>query len=176
MLTVYLHWISESVVTENCLYLLVVMDHRGKELQIVLKAALIWKTLTVLIHTHRPFLNYILAGHRAVLRSDSQQRMRTKFPRSLSGVPSKNNFLFATEWAWSLLPSFHFDATVRLWLPHCHTGDGSNNCLNLNEEKHCEPCNFSFKVFFLLGESRERNMWLNTLSRKKRLDSKFIDK
>lgn len=164
------------MVTENCLYLLVCMDHRGKELQIVLKAALIWKTLTVLIHTHRPFLNYILAGHRAVLRSDSQQRMRTKFPRSLSGVPSKNNFLFVTEWAWSLLPSFHFDATVRLWLPHCHTGDGSNNCLNLNEEKHCEPYNFSFKVFFLLGESRGRNMWINTLSRKKKLDSKFIDK
>lgn len=144
MLTVYLNWISADV------------SNRG--LQIVLEAALIWKTLTFPIHMHRPFLNYILAGHRAASGQIPKQRMRTEFPRSLSGVPSekekKNNFLFEAEWARPLLPSFHFDAAGRLWLPHCRqTGDGSNNCLNLNEK------NTFNSILFSSEGSRGRNMW-----------------
>lgn len=76
--------------------------------------------------------------------------MRTKFPRSLSAVPSKNNFLFGAEWAQSLLPSFDFDATLRLWQPYCHTHDGSDNCLKLNKEKLTLKHNWQNRSTFLI--------------------------
>lgn len=101
---------------------------------------------------HRPFLNYILAGHYAVLRSDSKQRMRTKFPRSLSAVrKKKKTYLWLNERVHYFLPF----TLMLLVVSSCLilTVDGSNNCLNLNEEKH-----WTLHFIFIERKQREEHV------------------
>lgn len=102
--------------------------------------------------------------------SGPNQQMRTKLPRTLSAVPSKKNqkklFPFC---GWkSLLPSSHFDAATPLWLPHCQTGDGLNNCLYLNEGEQ-----WTWYFIFIGGNQREEHSTL--CQEKKKQESNFTD-
>lgn len=155
------------------LYIRWCIDHPGTWLQIVLKAALIWKTLTFLIHAHRPFLNYILAGRLAVLRSGSQTSNENQVSSLIVWRPLQKNktisFLWLNEGGHYFLPFTLMLLVVSGCLIVTQVMDRTivSTWIGKNTELY---------ILFSLEESRGTKRAIQHFVKKKKQNSNFTDK